>query len=432
MKKIYLLFAVLCLFTGLQAQVSKTVEVTAGRLDSLLSATEHGTVTDLTLTGTLDARDFKTMRDLMPLLENVDLAGAVIAEYDGRDGTACITSDDSIFYAADEIPMNALCKVYFPGYFKNDKKFKSIVLPLSIKSIGEKAFINSCGLTSLEIPQGVTSIGAYAFCACLGLRNIVLPSSLEAIEPYAFSRCISLESIDLPSAVTTIEEALFMGCTSLSAITLSSSITNIKEQAFSGCTALTSVTIPASVTNIGFMAFYWCTGLESVILPASTMLYGDFAFGRCTGLQSIYAQSPTPVELLLYGVFDGVDKDNCKLYVPPGSRELYAQANQWQDFKNILEMTTGIEQTEQDKALFHCYPNPFTSETTIEIQNPSLKEVTVEIFSVSGQKIQSLVQAQKGAKINCKWNGRNESGQKMPGGVYLLKVNGETRKVVKN
>jgi flagellar hook assembly protein FlgD len=68
---------------------------------------------------------------------------------------------------------------------------------------------------------------------------------------------------------------------------------------------------------------------------------------------------------------------------------------------------------------------------TIEIENPSLKKTTVEIFSMSGQKIKTLLRAQKGAKINCTWNGRDESGKQLPGGMYLLKVNGEIRKVVK-
>jgi hypothetical protein len=78
-----------------------------------------------------------------------------------------------------------------------------------------------------------------------------------------------------------------------------------------------------------------------------------------------------------------------------------------------------------------CYPNPFTAQMTIEIENPSLKKTTVEIFSMSGQKIKTLLRAQKGAKINCTWNGRDESGKQLPGGMYLLKVNGEIRKVVK-
>jgi hypothetical protein len=57
----------------LQAQVSKTIEVTAGGLKTTLTAEERTTITNLTLTGIIDARDFKTMRDDMPVLTIVDL-----------------------------------------------------------------------------------------------------------------------------------------------------------------------------------------------------------------------------------------------------------------------------------------------------------------------------------------------------------------------
>ena len=63
MKLTSLLIAGLCFTIMLQAQVSKNLEVTAGGLKTALTTEELNTVTKLTLTGTIDARDFKTMRD---------------------------------------------------------------------------------------------------------------------------------------------------------------------------------------------------------------------------------------------------------------------------------------------------------------------------------------------------------------------------------
>jgi flagellar hook assembly protein FlgD len=77
------------------------------------------------------------------------------------------------------------------------------------------------------------------------------------------------------------------------------------------------------------------------------------------------------------------------------------------------------------------YPNPFTHEVSITVVNPSLKEVTVEIYSISGQKIKTLARALKGATISLVWKGDDEQGKKVPGGIYLVKMDGKTKKVVR-
>ena len=65
-----------------------------------------GTVTNLTVTGTIDARDFKTMRDNMPLLAVLDLSGVTIAAYTGPDGT----HPSGGLYPENEIPGRAFYK----------------------------------------------------------------------------------------------------------------------------------------------------------------------------------------------------------------------------------------------------------------------------------------------------------------------------------
>jgi len=80
MKSIIILFAGLCLTIILQAQVNKTVAVSAGKLKTLLTETELSTVTHLTLTGTIDARDIGTISE-MHLLDNLDMSGTTIAAY---------------------------------------------------------------------------------------------------------------------------------------------------------------------------------------------------------------------------------------------------------------------------------------------------------------------------------------------------------------
>ena len=187
MKAILLCFFGLCITAMLQAQISKTADVTAGNLKTVLTPDELNSVTNLTLIGTIDARDFKTMRDDMPLLAELDLSGVTIEAYNGPDGTSIWGNE---FYSEDAIPESAF---------------------LNGNWIGKKS------LTSIVLPGSVTLISYYAFNDC-GLVSITIPNSLIAFYEGAFANCYDLISINIPSGVTTFGYYVFYGCSGLTSI----------------------------------------------------------------------------------------------------------------------------------------------------------------------------------------------------------------------
>ena len=69
--------------------------------------------------------------------------------------------------------------------------------------------------TSFVIPDTVTSITERAFLGCTSLVSIIIPKSVTNIGYYAFQDCTSLESIIIPDSVTTIGNWVFSGCKSL-------------------------------------------------------------------------------------------------------------------------------------------------------------------------------------------------------------------------
>ena len=70
------------------SQVSKTINLlSAGTLTSLLTAEEKTTITDLTITGNIDASDIKCTRAEITNLINLDLSNATINAYNGTGGT---------------------------------------------------------------------------------------------------------------------------------------------------------------------------------------------------------------------------------------------------------------------------------------------------------------------------------------------------------
>jgi len=62
-----------------------------------------------------------------------------------------------------------------------------------------------------------------------------------------------------------------------------------------------------------------------------------YKYEGCTGLASIVSHATTPPTCTSYYVFEGVDKQTCKLFVPTGSKAAYQNADVWKDFSLIEE-----------------------------------------------------------------------------------------------
>lgn len=116
-------------------------------------------------------------------------------------------------------------------------------------------------------------------------------------------------------------------------------VINIGIEAFAQCKRLTSIVIPTSVKAIGCLAFHNCTGLTSISLPGSITEIGYRAFSNCTSIKSVYMHSQSLIVLMPDSdIFHNVDKTNCILYVPVGSKDIYQHAEVWREFKNIQEI----------------------------------------------------------------------------------------------
>lgn len=87
MKKHLTFLLLILLVSVINAQVSKTINVTTtGTLTNLLTSTEKATVTNLTVTGNIDVRDVKCMRDDIKLLAVLDISSVQIQYYKGTAG----------------------------------------------------------------------------------------------------------------------------------------------------------------------------------------------------------------------------------------------------------------------------------------------------------------------------------------------------------
>lgn len=94
-------------------------------------------------------------------------------------------------------------------------RFNSVVIPDSITTIGDYAFLWCYDLTSIVIPDSVTSIGDSAFYDCERLTRVVIGDNVKSIGSYAFCSCNGLTSIVIGSSVVYIGDNAFDDCDSL-------------------------------------------------------------------------------------------------------------------------------------------------------------------------------------------------------------------------
>lgn len=338
MRKFSLLFFAFITCVNMFSQVTKTVTINAGELNTTLAASELTSITSLTIKGSIDARDFKTMRDKMTALSVLNIENANIVAYSGTEGTN--TGSINTDYPANEIPTFA-----FFDYYKTS--LTSIVLPKTCTAIGESAFLYCKKLANIEIASSVEVIKSSAFNRCEQLTSIQIPTSVKSIDKLAFSFS-GLTSISLPESITGLGESVFLECKNLASANIPTSITEIPNSLFSRCVSLQNITLPSNTTKIGDTAFDGCDALTSINIPSSVTSIGSNALSNCDGLKSIYMNSSTPPTAganAFYGVYNVA-----KLYVPMGSKTAYSKANVWSwfivagNYDNIVEYTpSGIE-----------------------------------------------------------------------------------------
>ena len=74
-------------------------------------------------------------------------------------------------------------------------------------------------------------------------------------------------------------------------------------------------------------------------------------------------------------------------------------------------------------ALDQNYPNPFNSGTAITFDLPYGETVNLAVYTISGQKVVTLVQGSRAAGYHqVSWDGRDEAGAALASGVYLYRL----------
>ena len=192
----------------------------------------------------------------------------------------------------------------------------SVIIPDTVKAIGEYAFKDCKTIMSITIPDSVTAIGYDAFEGCSSLESICFKGwksfcSVEVeyegwdstwwgwADIIINGEPLQTEEIIIPDGIEKIGHCLFKGEGNLTSITIPDSIVSIGDLAFDSCVNLESISFRnlESLLNIKYgeqgpcwdeVEFYIDEALaEDIVIPGSVINISDFAFFGCNSLESI-------------------------------------------------------------------------------------------------------------------------------------------------
>lgn len=217
--------------------------------------------------------------------------------------------------------------------------------------------------TGIYIGSNITSIGNWVFYGCESLNKLNIADreselTLASNDNSPIFVSCPLESVYIGGNITysTTKDrgySPFYRNTSIRSVTITDKETEISQNEFYGCTNLQRVSIGDGVTDIGDWAFSGCQSLSHFAFGSKLQNIGTEAFSDCTQVGEIISKAKT-APVCGSQALDDINKWDCKLYVPEGTKSLYQKADQWKEFLFAEEGTGTAEQNPSGEGPLKC------------------------------------------------------------------------------
>lgn len=281
--------------------------------------------------------------------------------------------------------------------------------PKSLKSIGKSAF-ECCIILKIELPESLEETGSRSF-AQTPLQEVVFKGGCKSLGSQMFSECPYLEKIVLPTDAEILPSA-FLGETRITSLEIPDNFRIIDEVAL-GCNYyLKRVNFSEGIEEIGAHAFSLCDKMRAVLLPSTIKRLGDKAL---TEASTVLCKALTPPSC------EGkISNYNIRLYVPVGTKNLYAKAEGWKDQADeIIELTDQEFETAEITEITESTDavKITTEDSCAIIEAEGNTPINFEIYSTDGKLIIKGTAAPR-AKVE------------IASGVHIIKTGKSIRKIV--
>lgn len=140
---------------------------------------------------------------------------------------------------------------------------------------------------------------------------------------------------------------------------------------------------------------------------------------------SVTMEYPLDAELRFYYHVKAVDNAGQRSY-PSNERNTFGFGPTF--FKKRDDLADGNNPIPHVFALDSNYPNPFNPSTMIRYSLPEVSSVSLVIYDLRGNEVTRWTLANETAGYKRKtWDGTDKNGNKVPAGVYLLKMTAESK-----
>lgn len=179
-----------------------------------------------------------------------------------------------------------------------------------------------------------------------------------------------------------------------------------------------------------------CVGTESnssaigTRLMARAVLNGQPSrqYRELSGHQGFNAQESFNVE---FGLGDAEVLDSLVIQWPAGNVDIYCDMDVNLFYLAVegegISVVTSLEEHEETSPsggiAVDVYPNPFTAETYFRFEVPFADHASLDLYDISGRLVDTVLDGDLPAGCHeIQWEGRSSSGEALPGGIYLLRV----------
>ena len=248
----------------------------------------------------------------------------------------------------------------------------------NVESIGANAFASNLFLTQIKLtnttegatanglPSHLTELADGAFSSTYigaeGASDLVVPGTVKHLGQGVFSGDRFITSVTLGEGVESIGYGCFAGCLGMTSFTMPDSVTSIEDKLFQDCESLKEVTISRNLAA-GDLAgsFSWCFSLERINVPDDAANYATLdgvvyskdmsSLVYCPTAKKGTLEIPEGVTSISYDAFESSSLDNV---VFPDSLQTI-ETNGFAKQLNVVDLGSNVKDIQSDAFRQHFY-----------------------------------------------------------------------------